>query len=183
MDEINKNLENLSPEVIISNLEKFELSYSEIEELALSFEKDEDKIAILKYTFAPIKIIRTLKSEDSVLQAIRELENDHLKTMVALRFLKEDKNRLKAIKEIKDTDKALFIKILLSREGFKKYFLREDNKKKYNKIGLNKDITIGLEIETIGKNSEKILEAGENNGIITHKDKDFQCGKIVKRRK
>ena len=36
-------------------------------------------------------------------------------------------------------------------------------------------------IETIGKNSEKILEAGEKNGTIIHKEKGLECGRILKR--
>ena len=154
----------------------------EIEKIALSFEKDEDKIAMLKYTFSPIKIIRTLETEDSIVKALGELKSDEEKVKVSSRFIQNDSNRLKAIEIFEDKDKAFPIKISLSRDGFKKYFLREEDKK-YNRIGLDKDITIGIEIESIGKNSEKILEVGEKNGKIIHKEKEIECGKIVKRRK
>ena len=93
-----------------------------------------------------------------------------------------DKTRLMAIKELKDDEKALLLKILLSREEFKKYFFKEEDVR-YSEIGLDKDITIGIEIESIGKKSEKILEAGESNGTIIHQDKDMICGKILKRRR
>lgn len=173
------------PSYIIKLLDDNQLNHldsDEIEEIALSFDRDEDKISTLKHVYAPIKIIKTLKTEDSVVKAIGELTNDEQKARVASRFLKDDKNKLMAIEEIKDNAKALPVKILLSREGFKKNFLREENRK-YHKIGLDKDMTIGVEIETLGKNSEKILEAGEKNGTIIHKEKEIECGKILKRRK
>lgn len=173
------------PSYIINLLETNQLNhlyYDEIEEISLSFEKDEDKIAMLKYNFAPIKIIRTLKSEESIVKALGELKTDEEKIRVATRFIKNESNRLKAIETFEDKNKAFPIKISLSREGFKKYFLREKDKQ-YHKIGLDKDITIGIEIESLGRNSEKILEVGENNGKTIHKEKEIECGKIVKRRK
>jgi len=175
----------IEPSYIIELLETNQLNYlysDEIEEIALSFEKDEDKIAMLKHVFTPIKIIRTLKNEESIVKALRELKRDEDKVKVASRFIKNESNRLKAIETFEDKDKAFPIKISLSRDGFKKYFLGEEDKK-YSEIGLDKDITIGIEIESLGKNSEKILEAGGNNGKIIHKEKQVECGKIVKRRK
>lgn len=175
----------LKPNYIIELLETKQLNHlyhDELEQIALSFDSDDDKIAILKYTFAPIRIIRTLKSEESILKALGELETDKEKISVTTRFIKNESNRLKAIETFEDKNKAFPIKISLSREGFKKYFLREKDKQ-YHKIGLDKDITIGIEIESIGRNSEKILEVGESNGKTIHKEKKMECGKIVKRRK
>lgn len=175
----------LKPNYIIELLETKQLNHlyhDELEQIALSFDSDDDKIAILKYTFEPIRIIRTLKSEESILKALGELETDKEKISVTTRFIKNESNRLKAIETFEDKNKAFPIKISLSREGFKKYFLREKDKQ-YHKIGLDKDITIGIEIESIGINSEKILEVGESNGKTIHKEKKMECGKIVKRRK
>lgn len=175
----------LKPNYIIELLETKQLNHlyhDELEQIALSFDSDDDKIAILKYTFEPIRIIRTLKSEESILKALGELETDKEKISVTTRFIKNESNRLKAIETFEDKNKAFPIKISLSREGFKKYFLREKDKQ-YHKIGLDKDITIGIEIESIGRNSEKILEVGESNGKTIHKEKKMECGKIVKRRK
>ena len=174
---------NFKPSYIIELLENKQLnhlSYNEIEEIALTFDNDEDRIAILKYVFTPIKIIKTLKTEESIVKAIGELANDEDKVKSALRFLTNDENRLKAIKEIKDEDKAFPIKILLSRDNFKTFFLNEN--KKYSEIGLDKDITFGIEIESLGKNSQKIFEVGESNGKTIHKEKGLECGKIIKRR-
>lgn len=173
------------PSYIINLLETNQLNHlydDEIEEISLSFEKDEDKIAMLKYTQIPIKIIRTLKSEESMVKALGELKRDKEKLRVTLKFIKNETNRLKAIETFDDKSKAFLIKLSLSREGFKKNFFREKDKK-YHKIGLDKDITIGIEIESLGRNSEEILEVGENNGKTIHKDKKIECGKIVKRRK
>lgn len=174
---------NFKPGYIIELLENNQLnhlSYNEIDEIASTFDNDEDKISILKHVFTPIKIIKTLKTEESIVKAIGELTSDEEKVKSALRFLINDENRLRAIKEIKDEDKAFPIKILLSRDNFKTFFLNENQK--YNKIGLDKDITFGIEIESLGKNSQKILEAGESNGKIIHKEKGLECGKIIKRR-
>lgn len=150
------------PSYIIELLETNQLDYlysDEIEKLALSFERDEDKIAMLKYTFMPIRIIKTLKNEESIIEAIEKLSDDEQKSM-----------------------KVFKLKMSLSRKGFKKFFLREEDIK-YYKIGLDKDITLGVELETLGSNSEKILETGEKNGTIIHKEKEIECGKIVRRRK
>ena len=54
--------------------------------------------------------------------------------------------------------------------------------RKYSEIGLDKDITFGIEVESLGENSQKILEAGESNGKIIHKEKGLECGKIIRRR-
>lgn len=173
------------PNYIINLLETNQLNRlynDEITELSLSFEKDEDKIAMLKYSLTPIRIIRTLKSEESIVKALGELKTDEEKIRVTTRFIKNESNREKAIETFEDKNKAFPIKISLSREEFKKYFLREGDKQ-YHKIGLDKDITFGIEIESIGENSEKILEVGENNGKTIHKEKEIECGKIVKRRK
>lgn len=173
------------PSYIIELLETNKLDHlydDEIEKISLNFEKDEDKIAMLKYTYTPIKIIRTLKSEESIVKALGELKEDEEKLRITLRFIKSESNRLKAIEKFEDKSKALPIKISLSREGFKKYFFIEEDKK-YNEIGLDGNITIGIEIETLGSNSEKILEIGENNGKIIHVCKKIECGTIVKRRK
>jgi len=128
-------------------------------------------------------------SEDEIIKIIEQL-TDRQKVRIALNCLKSDSSRMEVIDKIveknggnKESKALVFpIKISLSREGFKKYFLREKNKK-YDKIGLDKGITIGVEIETIGESSGKILEVGEKNGKIIHKEKDIECGKIVKRRK
>ena len=173
----------IKPSDIIELIETKQLNHlyeDEIEEIILSFEKDEDKIPMLKHVFAPIRIIRTFNSEENILKALGELKSDEEKLKVASRFINDEENRLKAIEMFEDKNKAFFIKLMLSREAFKTHFLGEENKK-YEKIGLDKDITAGIEIETIGKNSEKILEAGEKNGTIIHKEKGLECGRILKR--
>ena len=185
IEDILKGLKDgkFKPNYIIELLENKQLDHldsDEIDEIALTFDNDEDKIAILKYAFIPTRIIETLKTEESIVKAIGELKSDEQKVNIALKFLKKDENRLRIIKEIKDEDKAFPIKILLSRDYFKKYFLKGN--KKYDKIGLDKDITIGTEIESLGENSQKILVAGENNGKTIHKEKGIDCGKIIKRR-
>jgi len=150
------------PSYIIELMENNKLNHlysDEIEEIVLSFEKDEDKISMLKHTIAPIKIIKTLKSEDSIIEAIGKLSE-----------------------KVQKSTKVLNLKLSLSREGFRKVFFREEDKK-YDIIGLDKDITIGMELETLGANSESILESGEKNGKIIHKEKEIECGKIVKRRR
>ena len=90
MDKLNEDFE------IKETIEKIRagelrLSSREIEELILSFNRDEDKIALLRYSYAPIKIIRTLESEESILSAIKELRTDEEKIKVILRFLKKIK--------------------------------------------------------------------------------------------
>lgn len=158
MDEINKKL-SAEAKQLISKIESGELRPSiELDDMISGLKHDRDKIALFKYVLAPIKVSKSLESEESKVEAIGTLSADKQKS-----------------------PKILQLKLALSREGFKKIFLREEEKK-YNKIGLDKNITIGIEMETLGKNSEKILEAGEKNGITIHKEKQTKCGKIVKRR-
>ena len=173
------NLRDLKPKDILMKLESGELYLSdrEIQDVALTFENDEDKIAILKYTVTPIKIIRSLKSEESILKALEGL-SDEEKARVAARFIKEESNKIKAIEAFKDKDKAFPIKISLSREGFRKYFLREEEIQ-YQEIGLDKNITFGLEIESLGKESEKILETAKANETIMDQTKEVECGKLL----
>lgn len=170
----------IKPSDIIELIKTKQLNRLEIEEIILSFEKDEDKIPMLKYVFAPIKVIRTFNSEENILKALGELKSDEQKLKVASRFINNEENILKAIEMFEDKNNAFFIKLMLSREAFKTHFLGEENKK-YKEIGLDKDITAGMEIETIGENSEKILEVGEKNGTIIHKEKGLECGRILKR--
>ena len=185
IEDILEGLRNgkFKPSYIIELLENNQLnhlSYNDIDEIASTFDNDEDKISILKHVFKPIKIIKTLKTEESIVKAIGELTSDEAKVKSTLRFLTNDENRLRAIKEIKDEEKAFPIKILLSRDNFKTFFLNEN--RKYSKIGLDKGITFGIEVESLGENSQKISEAGESNGTIIHKEKGLECGKIIKRR-
>jgi len=159
MDEINEKLSDKAKDVI-SRIENGALRPGrELDDIISDFDDDRDKIALFKYAFAPIKVINSLNSEECKVEAIGKLSDDKQKST-----------------------KVLKLKLSLSREGFKKVFLREDNKK-YNKIGLDKDITIGIEMESLGSNSEIILEAGKKNGIIIHEEKGIECGTILKRRK
>lgn len=182
MDETKEKLEGLEPKDILLKLQNGELHLSdrEIQEIALTFEDDEDKIGMLRYTFAPIKIIRTFRTEENIVKALGELKRDQDKIKVASRFIKNDKNRLKAIETIEDKDKAFPIKISLSREGFRKFFLREQEIR-YTEIGLDKNITFGLEIESLGKESDKILEVGKANETKMDPTKDIECGTLLSR--
>lgn len=179
---MDEKLKNLTPKEIISKIESGELrlGYRDIDEIALGFEKDEDKIAILKHTLGKIKIIRTLKNEESILKALKELKSDEEKVK-ATKFIKDESNKIKAIETLEDKSKAFDIKVSLSREGFKKFFLK-DVEQTYDKIGIDKDITFGLEIESIGEKSEDILTIGKNNGIKIDPKKDIECGTMLIRK-
>ena len=159
MDEINKELSEEAKE-LVSKIQAREVRPGrDLDDMILKLEDDRDKIALFKYVFAPIKVINSLNSEEYKVEAIGKLSDEKQKSA-----------------------KVLQLKLALSREGLKKIFLREENKK-YQKIGLDKDITFGIEMETLGTNSENILEAGEKNGKIIHKEKEIECGRIIKRRK
>lgn len=172
------------PSYIIDLLKNNQLNYlydDEIVEIGMSFERDEDKIALVKYLFSPRGIIETLKSEESIVKAIAELDDDEQKVKIALRYLTNDKNRIEAIKTITNEEEALPIKLSLSREAFKSAFLREEDQQ-YHEFGLDENITIGIEIESLGKKSGEILATGKKNGTIEDKQKGMESGKLVMRR-
>ena len=142
----------------------------------------EDKMALIKYVWAPIRIIKTLETEENIVKSLREL-SDETKLKVVLGYIKNDLNKIKAIEEFDDKDKALPIKITLSRESFKKFFTGQEENK-YQKIGLDPRLTIGIEIESIGSNSSNILYGSEKNGTREHPTKEeVKCGMLLKRRK
>jgi len=67
-------------------------------------------------------MMRFLIYYQSMLKALEELRSDKDKSWGTSRFIKNDLNRLKAIETFKNQEEAFSIKILLSREGFKKFF-------------------------------------------------------------
>ena len=64
---------------------------------------------------------------------------------------------------------------------FKEYFLHEDEIV-YENIGIDSEITYGVELETLGEASMDLLEVGESNGF-TIDDKGQERGFLLKRRK
>ncbi len=162
-----------------------QLSSNDIEDIAMNLQNDKDKIPFLKYTFRQLKIIRFFK-EDVMVNALKEIKNEDLRFKAITTYLKSDEAKIEGIKTLSDS-KKMMARITLSREGAKQYFLPQQ--KKYSEIGLDKSITLGMEIETEGENSHEIIEIGKRNGIkINEKmsgsmDVDMECGTVLRSRR
>ncbi|MBF0992092.1 MAG: amidoligase family protein, partial [Fusobacterium sp.] len=103
------------------------------------------------------KVILTLESDEQRLKQLREsnLTNEtNISTIIAT--LNDDEIKLKQLEKTEDILNATIIQMSLSdREKVKEIFKRPSQK--YSKIGLDKNITIGMEIESEGAMSRPII--------------------------
>ena len=103
------------------------------------------------------KVILTLESDEQRLKQLREsnLTNEtNISTIIAT--LNDDEIKLKQLEKTEDILNATIIQMSLSnREKIKEIFKRPSQK--YSKIGLDKNMTIGMEIESEGAMSRPII--------------------------
>ena len=192
-------MDSLNIEEIVDGINNGSLSFSDIEEQVKKthpmdidkiidmLAKEEDKIPFIKEAMRQSKIIRFLESDELKVEAIKELRTDEDKLKAITKFLKTDSSKMKAIKELNDPKLIKKAGIVLSREDAKEFFLKKE-KIKYSEIGLDKKITLGMEIESEGQDSKQIIEIGKNNGVIINEkmsgsmDVNMECGTTLKRR-
>ena len=123
----------------------------------------ETDIEALKY-----KVILTFDSDEKKIKLLEDVHfNDEEKTAAIIASLSSDSLKLKKLQEIKDEQNITLIKMSLSyREYQKENFLIQ--RPTYLEIGLDKKITIGIEIESEGylsehiKKIDKLLKRNEN---------------------
>ena len=103
------------------------------------------------------KVILTLESDEQRLKQLREsnLTNEtNISTIIAT--LNNDEIKLKQLEKTEDILNATIIQMSLSdREKIKEIFKRPSQK--YSKIGLDENMTIGMEIESEGAMSRPII--------------------------
>ena len=103
------------------------------------------------------KVILTLESDEQRLRQLREsnLTNEtNISTIIAT--LNNDEIKLKQLEKTEDILNATIIQMSLSnREKVKEIFKRPSQK--YSKIGLDENMTIGMEIESEGAMSRPII--------------------------
>ena len=103
------------------------------------------------------KVILTLESDEQRLKQLREsnLTNEtNISTIIAT--LNDDEIKLKQLEKTEDIFNATIIQMSLSnREKVKEIFKRPSQK--YSKIGLDENMTIGMEIESEGAMSRPII--------------------------
>ena len=103
------------------------------------------------------KVILTLESDEQRLKQLREsnLTNEtNISTIIAT--LNDDEIKLKQLEKTEDIFNANIIQMSLSnREKVKEIFKRPSQK--YSKIGLDENMTIGMEIESEGAMSRPII--------------------------
>lgn len=100
------------------------------------------------------RILASIKNDKTKLEQLSKIKDEHNKVIV-ITSLKDDKEKLKALEKIKDEkNRALILMSLKDTEKVKKYFLKPNME--ISKIGLDKTMTIGIEIESEGKKSFEI---------------------------
>lgn len=103
------------------------------------------------------KVILTLESDEQRLKQLREsnLTNEtNISTIIAT--LNDDEIKLKQLEKTEDILNATIIQMSLSnREKIKEIFKKPSQK--YSKIGLDENMTIGMEIESEGAMSRPII--------------------------
>lgn len=145
---------------------------------------DEEKINFfkrMKKKSSREKIINSILDESIKINAIKDINDDNLKAELIIGLyndddkleylptIKEEKNRISVITSFnkdslkldqldsitKEEDKLIVKMSVRDREILKKYFLPQNMK--YDSLKLGKDTHIGIEIESEGNQSEKIL--------------------------
>lgn len=195
VDKILDNIESgeITVEDIVAKLKKGELnniSLGEmreiISEINQQIKNDGERIVLIEalkdfYYISPITIIKGLENEDNIIKYL-DLLTGKQKVDIAINNLKEDSKKIKLLEQLEGTEigksKGVLIKASLSREGYKKYFLPEDENRS-TEIGIDPNITYGIEIESIGRASMDLLDVGDSNGIVVD-DKDQQRGIILR---
>ena len=100
-------------------------------------------------------VVASLNSDELKLNELQSLTDEKNITLV-IASLKSDDKKLEQMKNVARDENIAFIGMSLSdREKQKNEFLK--NNRKYTEIGLDKKITIGMEIESEGKKSNDIL--------------------------
>lgn len=99
-------------------------------------------------------ILTAIDDDKFKIEQMKNLKSEINKAIVST-SLKSDDAKLKIANEIKDEKNKILVKMSLTdRENLKRNFLRKD--RKYSSIGLDQDMTIGMEIESEGEKSEII---------------------------
>lgn len=147
---------------------------------------DEQRMVLIEsikdsYEDFTVIIIRELENEENIIKYL-DLLTGKQKVDIAINNLKEDSKKIKLLEQLEGTEigksKGVLIKASLSREGYKKYFLPEDENRS-TEIGIDPNITYGIEIESIGRASIDLIDVGDSNGIVID-DKGQERGKILR---
>ena len=122
-------------------------------------ENDEQILRIVTFVeddYLIVDFIKKIEDEKKKIEAISLLKSDFCKGEV-IQTLQDDDKKITLLDEIADSDIRALIKISLrDREKLKEAFL--DRNRIYTEIGLDKNMTIGIEIESEGKMSYDILK-------------------------
>ena len=124
---------------------------------------DEEKIEQihrLKDESAKAIVIESMSNDEIKIEQLDKLKNELAKSRVILSLFNHEK-KLEKINEIKDT----FLRFCMQGKKDELLWYYLVNEKKYDTIGLDKNITIGMEIESEGVLSELILKLYKSTTI------------------
>lgn len=140
-----KHLEDIRPhffqykEEIIDSVQDDEIKKNYLREV-----KDQEVIT---------KILMSIKDDTYKLEKIEELVKEESNRALVIASLKDDEIKSEKIQELLDKDNQLLVKISFQDpKRLKENFL--NSKRTYKQIGLDKEMSIGIEIESEGERAE-----------------------------
>lgn len=147
----------LSPERRLEHLEDIKPGLFQYkEEIIDSIEDDEIKKKYLgkeKNQEVITKILMSIKDDTYKLEKIEELVKEESNRALVIASLKDDEIKSEKIQELLDKDNQLLVKISFQdSKRLKENFLK--SKRTYKQIGVDKEISIGIEIESEGERAE-----------------------------
>ncbi len=111
-------------------------------------EKAEDKEVITK-------VLMCIEDDTYKLEQIEELVEEESNRALVITSLKDDETKLRELNKLLDKDNQTIVKMSCQdTKVLRKNFLKR--KRRYRQIGLDKEITIGIEIETEGERAETL---------------------------
>ncbi len=161
----------LSPERRLQYLEDFKSHLFQYkEEIIDSVQDDEIKKNYLEKTKDQeiiTKVLMSIEDDTYKLEKIEELVKEESNRALVITSLKDDETKLKKLQELFDKDNQLLVKISFQDpKKLRQNFLKA--KRTYKQIGLDKQMTIGIEIESEGERAERLRKL---KSFLKRKDK------------
>lgn len=161
----------LSPERRLEHLEDFKSHLFQYkEEIIDSVEDDEIKKNYLKKAKDQeviTKVLMSIEDDTYKLEKIEELVKEETNRALVIASLKDDEIKSEKLQELLDKDNQLLVKISFQdTKSLKENFLKF--KRTYKQIGLDKQMTIGIEIESEGERAELLRKL---KSFLKSKDK------------
>ena len=142
-----------------------------MEALICRLREDDSKLDALKYLnddFSKARVLGTVRDDQKIIDGLAYLKDDYAK-IIAMMKTDIEELIIDSLDKLKDDFSKLLVKRLIygtnesisltDRDVIKKYCLNKDVN--YAQIGLDRNITIGVEIESEGEMSKYILKLEE----------------------